>query len=130
MTATQSAHSAAALGTDAKGRATEARLRWGWIGSSDNHRSRPGTGYVEAERQIMTDGVGYPFPDGVFDERGEGFRGVGGVQRDASFARHQLGRSATLRGGLAIPRTEELATHATGQRLPPRREHDAAGGEK
>ncbi len=75
----QSAQYAAALATGADGASTSRRLRWGWIGSSDNHRSRPGTGYLEAEREIMTDGVGYPLPEGFFDERGASYYYTGGL---------------------------------------------------
>ena len=74
----QSAQYAFALGTDG-GEATEARYRWGLIGSSDNHRSRAGTGYREFARQRMTDGVGYPVPDAIGDDRGLSFYYTGGL---------------------------------------------------
>jgi hypothetical protein len=74
-----SAQYAAALATGGNGAATAKRLRWGYIGASDNHRSRPGTGYLEAEREIMTDGVGYPVPEGVLDTRGASFYYTGGL---------------------------------------------------
>ena len=74
----QSAQYALALGSVA-GRASDARLRWGFIGSSDSHRSRAGTGYREVARELMTDGVPYPIPDGLIDDRNASFYYTGGL---------------------------------------------------
>jgi hypothetical protein len=41
---------------DAKGQAT--RFEWGFIGSSDNHRARPGTGYKPYDRRLNTEATG------------------------------------------------------------------------
>jgi hypothetical protein len=92
-----SAQYAAALGTDASGAPTQHRLRWGWIGSSDNHRSRPGTGYLEAEREIMTDGVSYPVPAGLLDERGASYYYTGGLAAVHAAARDRLSIFDALR---------------------------------
>ncbi len=45
---------------DANGTAT--RFRWGFIGSSDNHRARPGTGYKEVDRHYNTEAGGVTSP--------------------------------------------------------------------
>jgi hypothetical protein len=75
----QSAQYAFALARDAGGRPTDARFRWGLIGSSDTHRSRPGTGYRERGRQVMTDGIDYPLPGFLLDERAPSYYYTGGL---------------------------------------------------
>ncbi len=74
----QSAQRSFALGTSATG-VTDSRYRWGLIGASDIHRSRPGTGYREFARQRMSDGAGYPFPDGFVDGRNSSYYYTGGL---------------------------------------------------
>lgn len=37
-----------------------ARFRWGFVGSSDNHRARPGTGYKPVDRRLNTESSGPP----------------------------------------------------------------------
>jgi len=74
----QSAQYSLALGRDLAG-TTDARFRWGFIGSSDSHRARPGTGYREFARELMTDGVDYPIPPGLEDERSKSYYYTGGL---------------------------------------------------
>jgi hypothetical protein len=74
----QSAQYALALGS-IDGAPVENRYRLGFIGSSDTHRSRPGTGYSEQGRLVMTDGVGYPIPDDYNDQRQSAFYFSGGL---------------------------------------------------
>ena len=74
----QSAQYALALGS-VDGRPVEDRFRFGLIGASDNHRGRPGAGYKESGRLVMTDGAGYPMLADVVDERASSFYWSGGL---------------------------------------------------
>ncbi len=74
----QSAQFAYALDS-VEGRPVSDRYRMGMIASSDTHRGRPGTGYKEFGRLVMTDGVGYPLPSGTFDDRQGSFYFSGGL---------------------------------------------------
>jgi hypothetical protein len=88
------------------------RFRYGFVGSSDNHSARPGTGYKQVDRHAMTDAVGASssFVDGLVqgDREMEDPRvprrvenpGEGDAERQASFwypgglvAVHSEGRS-------------------------------------
>ncbi|MCH2173603.1 DUF3604 domain-containing protein [Myxococcota bacterium] len=82
----QSAQYALAVAND-RGRETDKRFRWGFIGSSDNHRSRPGTGYKEFGRLIMTDGVAYPGIESGWDDRRSAMYFTGGLAAVHSNAR-------------------------------------------
>ncbi|MFT5443854.1 MAG: hypothetical protein ACI8W3_002905, partial [Myxococcota bacterium] len=75
----QSAQYGLALKNGEAARGDDKRFRWGFIGASDTHRSRPGTGYKEFARELMTDGVGYPVPDGYQDERSNSYYYTGGL---------------------------------------------------
>ncbi|MDJ0853211.1 MAG: DUF3604 domain-containing protein [Myxococcota bacterium] len=91
-----SAQYALALGS-AAGEATDARFRWGFIGSSDTHRSRPGTGYREFARELMTDGVRYPIPEGLLDDRAASFYYTGGLAAVHAAARDRRSIFEALR---------------------------------
>ena len=74
----QSAQYALAIG-ERDGKGEPRRFRWGFIGSSDTHRARPGTGYKEFGRKIMTDGAAYPIPRDFLDERAGSLYYTGGL---------------------------------------------------
>jgi hypothetical protein len=75
----QSAQYALALGS-AGGEAVAERFRLGLIAASDNHRSRPGTGYAEFGRLSMTDGIDYlPVAGDALDGRDSSFYYTGGL---------------------------------------------------
>ena len=88
----QSAQYALAL-ADGEGRS----FRWGFVGSSDTHRSRPGTGYREFGRELMTDGVDYPLPPGLMDGRDASFYYTGGLAAVHAGARDRESIFAAIR---------------------------------
>ncbi len=92
------------------------RFRFGFIGSSDNHRSQPGTGYKDIKRKFMTEAFGSdregltaasvgdkraPEPYSVpFDAAGVGLQNLRNMERQNSFwltgglvAAHSRGRT-------------------------------------
>lgn len=92
------------------------RFRFGFIGSSDNHRGQPGTGYKEMKRKFMTETFGSdregfsgtsvgderdPEPYSIpFDPAGVGLQNLRNMERQNSFwltgglvATHSHGRS-------------------------------------
>lgn len=89
----QTAQYALALGS-VDGAPVDNRFRFGFIGSSDTHRARPGTGYAELGRLVMTDGVSYPIPTDYVDARQSAYYFSGGLaavhspnrDRDSAFA--------------------------------------------
>jgi hypothetical protein len=113
------------------------RFRFGFVGSSDNHSSRPGTGYKQYARREMTDarGMASPFYDGLTrrwiagvqqdprraqpaPEEERGFRGLLDVERGASFM---------YPGGLVAVHSRERSREAIWQALQAREVYATSG---
>ena len=87
--------------TDFEEPANPLNFRFGMIGSSDNHRSQPGTGYKEVKRKFMTEAFGSreegfaarsvgdkrePLPQSVrFEPGGVGLQNLRNMERQNSF---------------------------------------------
>lgn len=112
------------------------RFRFGFIGSSDNHRSQPGTGYKETQRKFMTEAFGSdregfsasfvgdkrePEPYSIpFDAAGVGLQNLRNMERQNSF---------WLRGGLVAAHSQGRSREAIWDSLQ-RREVYATSGDR
>ena len=76
------------------------RYRWGFIASTDNHSSRPGTGYKQYDRQTMTDARGFVSP--TFDRWARPY--IVGEQEDPQRAQAAPEGPRGLRGLLDVER--------------------------
>ncbi|NND66538.1 MAG: DUF3604 domain-containing protein, partial [Halioglobus sp.] len=110
------------------------KFRFGFIGSSDNHRSQPGTGYKETRRKFMTEAFGSdreglsaasvgdkrePEPYSIpFDAAGVGLQNLRNMERQNSF---------WLTGGLVAAHSEGRTREAIWDSLQ-RREVYATSG--
>ncbi len=92
------------------------RFKWGFIGSSDNHRARAGTGYKEIARRLTTEAGGVISPElrelflndlGAADSRVTRFTQEELLEQ-ASFQMTELERQSTFwqTGGLAAVHTD------------------------
>jgi hypothetical protein len=95
-------------------RALRRRFRYGFVASSDGHTARPGTGYKQVERGMMTDAVGTP---GVILE---GFqrlsRRMDDPQQPAVVTRERIGiRGSDMRVGSFLYPGGLAAVHARGR---------------
>jgi hypothetical protein len=69
------------------------RFRYGFVASSDNHSARPGTGYKQVDRHLMTDTVGPAsrFVDGIVSGITQGGRETEDPQRPQRVPPERLG---------------------------------------
>jgi hypothetical protein len=94
------------------------RLRWGFIASTDNHTARPGTGYKQYARTLMTDARGATGPFGERLVR----RIVSGSQNDPAHAQPSQRKPRSFGGLLDVERVASfmypggvVGAHAAGR---------------
>jgi hypothetical protein len=83
---------------EADGEREPMRFRYGFVASSDNHAARPGTGYKQYERRLMTEATGVR---SAFYES---------LAREEVEADPQLPQPVEIRGGLTRRDTERVAS--------------------
>ncbi len=75
------------------------RFRYGFIASSDNHKARPGTGYKQYQRRLMTEVTGV---------RSEFYAGLAKLGAEAD---PQVPQKVEVKGGLMQRDTERIASY-------------------
>jgi hypothetical protein len=94
------------------------RFRWGFIGSSDDHTARPGTGYKQVGRRVVTDarGLDSPWIDWLLRAR------IVGTQADPQRAQSGVREPRSFGALLDVERVSSfmypgglVAVHATGR---------------
>jgi hypothetical protein len=113
------------------------QLRWGFIGSSDDHHARPGTGYKQVHRKGMSDARGFASPRIEALLRRAAGRGGGDPREPQAAAREvrsfgallDVERSASFLypGGLVAVRAVDRSREAVWDALVQRRVYGTSG---
>ena len=109
------------------------RFRYGFIGSSDGHTGRPGTGYKQLERGMMTDAVGRP--DARLQDLGELANRMDDPQMPSQPARGAIGVQGTdnrvqsflYPGGLAAVHSRDRSRESIWQAMKRREVYGTTG---